>query len=346
MAVRPRHGGWQADACYRGRRARAQFATEAEAQVWTREAEAALREGRAVPPARPEAPVTGVPTLAEAIEAVAAAPAQAARMGGWAGTKDAARSIRHAYEVADKLGGRQAPLPAVTSKALAEAAEAFRREGLSGASINRRMAAISKVVRFHARQGADVRLPVLPRFREAEPRKRVFSEAEVRRLVAALEEVGHPDTALLARAAHYTAARFGELASLRWRDIDFDARAAVFPADITKPGHIKALPLPRPLLMALEPLRGRPEDLVFGRVCYRTANNRLREAARRAGVTLGPGDGWHTFRRTTATALLRGGMDVAKVQRMLGHRSIATTLRYTQIVVEDLRPAEDILASV
>ena len=38
----------------------------------------------------------------------------------------------------------------------------------------------------------------------------------------------------------------------------------------------------------------------------------------------------HDLRRTTVTELLRGGADLGVVQRILGHESVATTLRYDQ----------------
>lgn len=287
----------------------------------------------------------GVPTLGAAVAAVEAAPVLDSRRGGWRGSRDARKASRLAREMVDRLGGPSLPLSAVTSEALEAVGESLLREGFSGASINRRMAAISKVLRFHARRGVPISLPVIPRYRESEPRKRVLSDAEVRAILERLEAAGHRTAALFGRFAYYTAARFGEIARLRWRDIDLVNRVVVFPAEITKANTTKAVPLAPPLAAALPP-PGDPDALVFEGFAYRTALLHLRDAARAAGVRLDPGDGWHTFRRTTATALLRGGLDVARVQKMLGHRQISTTLRYTQIVVEDLRPAEKILGDV
>jgi len=47
----------------------------------------------------------------------------------------------------------------------------------------------------------------------------------------------------------------------------------------------------------------------------------------------------HTFRHTVATHLLRGGADIRHIQVLLGHRSLATTERYTRVEIHDLQRA-------
>lgn len=47
----------------------------------------------------------------------------------------------------------------------------------------------------------------------------------------------------------------------------------------------------------------------------------------------------HKWRHTYATELVRSGVDIHVVQRLLGHRSIASTVGYTHLVMDDLRSA-------
>jgi integrase len=48
---------------------------------------------------------------------------------------------------------------------------------------------------------------------------------------------------------------------------------------------------------------------------------------------------FHDLRHTAATRTLRVYRDLRTVQKMLGHKSIATTLRYTRSAIEDVRAA-------
>lgn len=54
---------------------------------------------------------------------------------------------------------------------------------------------------------------------------------------------------------------------------------------------------------------------------------------------VGPGYELHRFRHTFATERLRAGMPLERLQRILGHASVAQTLAYTKLLREDLGEA-------
>jgi site-specific recombinase XerD len=49
----------------------------------------------------------------------------------------------------------------------------------------------------------------------------------------------------------------------------------------------------------------------------------------------------HRWRHTYATSLVRRGVDIHVVQRLMGHSSIATTSRYLHLLDADLLDAVD-----
>ena len=56
----------------------------------------------------------------------------------------------------------------------------------------------------------------------------------------------------------------------------------------------------------------------------------IRKAAKEAGMPKPAGA--HTFRHCFATHLLQAGTDVRKIQELLGHKDLKTTMVYTHIV--------------
>jgi site-specific recombinase XerD len=136
--------------------------------------------------------------------------------------------------------------------------------------------------------------------------------------------------------------RRGELVRL---DVaSFDRAAGTLQIDGRKTGQERCVPLPELTYRALEaylPVRhNRLERAAaleqrallvnqFGaRLCPETISQGLHAIARRAGV---PFYGVHQFRHSCASDLLEAGVHLAEVQRILGHRVIETTVRYTHI---------------
>ncbi len=83
----------------------------------------------------------------------------------------------------------------------------------------------------------------------------------------------------------------------------------------------------------------RPKDLLFPsksgkRLCYETIRCIYEKARKKAGVIRG--NGIHTMRHCFATHLLEAGYDIRKIQLLLGHRSLSTTIVYLHVSKQTL----------
>lgn len=124
-----------------------------------------------------------------------------------------------------------------------------------------------------------------------------------------------------------TAMRAGEALKLTWEDVGLDGRRATIQEFNTKTLRERSAPVSERLareLVKLYPVTSkRPDRLVFGI----TTNFRssFKSACAHAGIM---GLRVHDLRRTAATRLVRGGMPIEEVSRILGHTNIQTTYRY------------------
>jgi integrase len=124
-----------------------------------------------------------------------------------------------------------------------------------------------------------------------------------------------------------TAMRAGEALKLTWDDVPVDGRRATVQEFNTKTLSERAAPVSERLareLTKLYPVTSKRRDrLVFGLTSnFRTS---FASACRSAGIE---GLRVHDLRRTAATRLVRGGMPIEEVSRILGHKDIQTTYRY------------------
>jgi len=166
--------------------------------------------------------------------------------------------------------------------------------------------------------------------------------------------------------------RRGELAGLRWRDVDLAAgslrvASTRVVADTVVVGEpktragVRQVALDRDTVAALSARRRRQAEerlaaagawedhgLVFvdelGRPPHpETITRWWREAVARAGL---PPIRLHDARHTAATVLLRAGVPVKVVSQRLGHADVAVTMRvYQHVTEQDDRAAADALGS-
>jgi integrase/recombinase XerC len=133
--------------------------------------------------------------------------------------------------------------------------------------------------------------------------------------------------------------RIGELAVLRWEDIDLAERWVRIQG---KGNKERMVPLGSYAVRALKEL-GRKDrsggSYVFpggekGHISERTINRIVKRAARQAGLS---GVTPHMLRHSFATHMLEGGASLRVLQDLLGHESLITTQRYLTVTAEHLK---------
>jgi integrase len=231
-----------------------------------------------------------------------------------------------------------------------DAARAFiarRSEGprpVSRATINKNLRTLRAVFRHAVNDGLMERNPFdgVRRLREAARPIRVLDAAEVRALMDACPDLRWRGLIFLAAT---TGLRLGELLRLEWQDVDMATGTLTVrstDAAPTKSGRSRQAPLVPDALALLREMRASaPGPRVFvtddGTPMVNNVQRDFHCIARRAGVrpcTI------HDLRRTFITALQQAGVPLRTVQRLAGHASAETTLRYyTAVMPEDERAA-------
>jgi integrase/recombinase XerC/integrase/recombinase XerD len=168
----------------------------------------------------------------------------------------------------------------------------------------------------------------------------------VRRLLETCgkDEIGTRDRAIILTLLD-TGLRAGELLSLNIEDVDLKDGSIVVRKTKNRKGRIVFVgqqarrAIARYLALRENPPRTAPLWLAYhtdgyeGRLSYDGLREIIRRRARMAGInppTL------HSFRRAFALTMLRNGVDLISLSRMMGHGSLPVLLRYLKHTKEDL----------
>lgn len=331
--IEPRSGPngarvYRARVYYRGRYVASRtFSRKRDAQEWERKQVDSLKTGAWADPK------AGERTVREWCEVwLAAQPARA---------QATERKIRGvvAKQIAGTFGRR--PLVSVRpSEVQAWAADISRKQ--SAATARHSLGVLRRVFEHAARDGAIHRNPAagirLPKVQGNDPRP--LTHDQLWRLAAHLAE---PRDRMLVLVAGYCGLRWGELAALRWDDIDLDKRtlrvARAYSEEAprgemspVKDHQARTVPIPGIIAeqLAAFGVRKRPDELVFPSATSTPLRNRnfrrdvFDDAVAALGLDITP----HNLRDTAASLAIRAGASVVAVARLLGHESAATTLNH------------------
>lgn len=259
----------------------------------------------------------------------------------WKGTRSEEAAVRNAQMAVDHFGAGQL-LDEIDTPMIDGFVEALEEEGKSNATINRKLAALSKLFTVAAQRGGARGKPYFPRKRESQGRIRYLTDDEEAALLSTFSKFGKTEHLDAVVVLLDTGMRCGELWRLRKRDIDH--RSKLLHIWETKGDLPRSIPMTRRVeevikrrMMALE-----PGDKLFpyDNWWMRTGWGRVRD---HLGYTDDPQFVPHMLRHTCASRLVQRGASLKVVQDWLGHKTISITMRYAHLAPQQLQQAANLL---
>ncbi len=206
----------------------------------------------------------------------------------------------------------------------------LRERGNSNATINRKMAALSKLLRKACKMGDLFNLPEFRRQKEKNGRIRFLELEEEDRLFAQIRQ----HSTLFYQLSVFlvdSGARLSEAIGMRWNDIS-DYGVTFWQ---TKSGRSRSIPLTKRVRAMFKEMKHtgpgpftKVKQYQFRAVWHQAKD----ECGFSDDVQLVP----HCLRHTCASRLVRGGIDIRRVQMWLGHQTLQMTMRYAHLATHDL----------
>lgn len=170
-------------------------------------------------------------------------------------------------------------------------------------------------------------------------RLRYLSKEECQSLINAC----NGNTKAIVITALNTGMRKGEILSLKWDNVDL--KHGFILLDITKNGERREIPVNDTLRGVLQGITRRLDipyvfhDNITGKP-YQDVKRSFNTALRKTGIR---DFHFHDLRHTFASHLIMAGVDITTVSRLLGHKTLTMTLRYSHLAPAHMTKAVDIL---
>lgn len=168
--------------------------------------------------------------------------------------------------------------------------------------------------------------------------KSIVSVEEMQKIISTHYEGENEEIRRAFIFCYNTGMRFCDVKGLTFGNIDFATGWLSFDQNKTT-GHSGGSHVAQPLKKSLLEIIGTPvtdeprTEPIFKLPNYKKCGRELEKWIKKSGVN--KRITWHCARHSFATNLMRGGIPVEVVQRLMGHQSITMTQRYTHVVSED-----------
>jgi len=327
MAISQRNNSWQVSVSFRGQRVRRSFKNHDDARRFEAESLAVLISGKGEEASESVISPDGTPTtfggLADRVWKLE-----------WSSQK-AANHTRGRLKDVRSYFGEGTQVTEITPYLLESYIFHLQSLGNGPATINRKLAIVSKIMNYAHRHGIIKTKPTAPLQREPRGRIRYYSDEEEAAIIAASEGCLRDFFVTLID----TGMRKGEALSFEWKDVNWESQEIT----LADPDKIKAsLPRTIPMTRRVCGLLEKRRELIAAKPFDYTGNqmdHMVRDFKRDSGYEGNTEALFHTCRHTFCSRLLQRGVPITTVKELAGHRDIKTTLRYAHLAPSNYRSA-------
>jgi integrase len=341
MAVRPKGTKWQVDVTVGGKRLpRFSFDTKAEALAWEAKARSAALNGEDI--IYPDAPDSGRRSTSGSSRITVREACVKTYERFYNGTTWGDKAYFYMKQFQEQFGP-DTPLADIGTMEIDGFMASCRSKGNANATINKKLAILSKVYRYCRERGLIDVKPPWDRLKSNSGRIRWLSGDEERALLDLLTQWSKTDHADVVTCLIDTGMRPSELYRLTPRDIDL--KQGTVSIWQTKTDLPRTIYMTKRVLGIVKARLG-TVTIPTGKL-FPYDNFWMRNVWDRAKVTLGfEGDKHfvpYICRHTCASRMVQRGVPISVVKEWLGHKSITMTMRYAHLAPTNLRAAADVL---
>jgi integrase len=212
-----------------------------------------------------------------------------------------------------------------TTRKIGQGESAVERR-LTAAAVNRPLALLRHLLRLAHEEWEAIENPRIRLEKEPQGLLRWLTQEEITRLLEACAKSKNKELRTTVIVALNTGLRLGELMELTWERVDLSR--GVIRLEMTKSGRRREVPLNSESYDALVTLNPRASGRVFKTKSVRKAYENAVTDAKLDDVN------FHTLRHTFGSWAVMRGVSLNELQELLGHSSLAMTMRYAHLAPE------------
>lgn len=336
MPINLRGDSFQVTVHYRRERYRRSFKDHNDAKVWEAQAMADLVAGRqpdmgATQRSRPDRPRT-LKDLAWYVYETE-----------WANTASDDKAQINIKQVIEAIGARTL-ITDIDVVVIDNAKLFWKQKGNSNATVNRKLACLSKMLTKARDMQIISHKPKISREKEPQSRIRWYTDQEKQNIYGMLHHLGHSRYVGALQVLMETGFRCGELFKLE----PVDVQQNLLVVDINKSSWPRSVPMTTTVKAVIERELKQMEPgqrTIFGWTDYDKLMRVWKQVRYQLKWIEDEQAVLHTCRHTFITNLVQRGVPVAMVQKLAGHKTVGMTMRYTHLGPQDLQSAIAMLDS-